>query len=81
MPTYSFFSPTRVVEEEIVPLQQTLAVLEILERGLNDPINETHLYAWRDIADLVLQYEVEHLQASIDRLCAWIAEHGKEGTI
>lgn len=81
MPTTTFFPPARTVAEEIFSLQQTAAVLDILKDGLNDPIDVTHLYAWHDVTELVLQYQIGHLYASINRLLKWIAEHGEEGTL
>ena len=81
MATTITVAPAQAIAEEILPLQQTAAVLDILKEGLNDPINDTHLYAWRDVTELVLEYEIKHLYASIDRLLAWIAIHGEEGTL
>lgn len=73
-------SPYQAVQEAIPGLQHTAAVLEILQEGLNDPIDAIHLYAWRDVTEISLQHEVVQLYRSIDQLLAIVAGATEEGT-
>lgn len=61
------------VEEALPVLQHSLETMRILQHGLNDPINPTALFVWRDISELILAEEVSRLEKTVDTLLELIA--------
>lgn len=70
----------RDVEEAILPLQYTAALLETLQRDLNDPIDYTHLAVCYDLTKLGVSEGVARLHRSIDQLLSFVAANGQKET-